>query len=102
MPQISGGEIKKIVVACDAGMGSSVMLAGQLRRELKKFPVTVEHAPVNEIPGDADVVICHQGLADRARVSAPETVIAPVQLFIGDPAVTKVVNAVRTGGELHG
>ena len=34
----------------------------------------VEHTPVNPIPADADVVVCHAGLADRARVSAPDKV----------------------------
>ncbi len=102
MPTINGTEIKKVVVACDAGMGSSVMLASTLRRQLSKSSVTVEHTPVNQIPADADVVICHQGLAARARVSAPDKVIVPIQVFIGDPAVTKVVNAVQRGGELSG
>ncbi|MDG6109677.1 PTS lactose transporter subunit IIB [Dactylosporangium aurantiacum] len=102
MPTINGTEIKKVVVACDAGMGSSVMLASTLRRQLSKSAVTVEHTPVNQIPSDADVVICHQGLAARARVSAPDKVIVPIQVFIGDPAVTKVVNAVQRGGELSG
>jgi len=102
MPTINGTDIKKVVVACDAGMGSSVMLASQLRRQLAKNAVTVEHTPVNSIPADADVIICHQGLAARARVSAPDTVIVPIQVFIGDPGVTRVVNAVQRGGELSG
>jgi mannitol-specific phosphotransferase system IIBC component len=102
MATINGSAIRKVVVACDAGMGSSVMLASQLRRQLKKHSVLVEHTPVNTIPADADVVICHRGLADRARVSAPGKVIVPIQVFIGDPAVAKVVNAVQNGGELSG
>ena len=102
MTTIQGSAIRKVVVACDAGMGSSVMLASQLRRQLGKHSVTVEHTPVNTIPADADVVVCHQGLAARARVSAPDTVIIPIQLFIGDPAVATLVRAVQTGGELRG
>ncbi|WP_203925732.1 PTS lactose transporter subunit IIB [Virgisporangium ochraceum] len=102
MPSINGSDVKKLVVACDAGMGSSVMLASTLKRQLKKNDVTVEHTPVNTIPADADVVICHQGLADRARGSAPDTVIVPIQLFIGDPAVTKVVKAIQSGGVING
>ncbi len=102
MPTINGTDIHKVVVACDAGMGSSVMLASQLRKTLGKLSVTVEHTPVNSIPADADVIICHKGLAARARVSAPDKVIVPIQLFIGDPAVNAVVNAVKTGGDLNG
>jgi mannitol-specific phosphotransferase system IIBC component len=102
MTTINGKAVHKVVVACDAGMGSSVMLASTLRRQLKKNAVTVEHTPVNTIPADADVIICHSGLADRARVSAPGKVIVPIELFIGDPAVTKVVNAVQNGGDISG
>jgi mannitol-specific phosphotransferase system IIBC component len=102
VPTINGSDVKKLVVACDAGMGSSVMLASTLKRQLKKNDVTVEHTPVNTIPADADVVICHQGLAERARGSAPDTVIVPIQLFIGDPAVTKVVKAIQSGGVING
>ena len=29
--------------------------------------MSVEHTPVNSIPADADVVLCHAGLAERAR-----------------------------------
>lgn len=102
MPVINGSDVHKIVVACDAGMGSSVMLASQLRRQLDKYPVTVEHTPVNSIPADADVIVCHRGLAARARASAPDKVIVAVQVFIGDPAVTKLIASVRSGGEING
>lgn len=102
MASINGSEIHKVVVACDAGMGSSVMLASQLRRQLGGQGVTVEHTPVNSIPADADVIVVHKGLADRARVSAPNTVIVPVQVFIGDPAVGSIIAAVKNGTDLHG
>ncbi|MFY1700029.1 PTS lactose transporter subunit IIB [Solwaraspora sp. WMMD791] len=102
MASINAQDIRKVVVACDAGMGSSVMLASQLRKQLKKHQVTVEHTPVNAIPADADVVVCHQGLVDRARGSAPDKVIVPVQIFIGDPAVARLVATVQQGGQLDG
>lgn len=101
MASINGTAIRKVVVACDAGMGSSVMLASQLRRQLGNA-VTVEHTPVASIPADADVIVVHKGLADRARAGAPDKVIVPVQVFIGDPAVTTLVNAVKNGTDLHG
>jgi mannitol-specific phosphotransferase system IIBC component len=99
---INGSDVHKIVVACDAGMGSSVMLASQLRKQLRACSVDVEHTPVSAIPGDADVIVCHAGLADRARVSAPGKIVIPFQVFIGDPAVTRVVAAIKDGGDLHG
>lgn len=102
MATINGNDIRKIVIACDAGMGSSVMLASHLRRELRKTPVVVEHTPVDRIPADADVIVVHEGLAERARVSAPDTVVVTVRLFLGDPAVNRLVQAVRQGGDLAG
>jgi len=102
MPTINGSAIKKVVVACDAGMGSSVMLASQLRQQLSAQFVTVEHSPVNSIPADADVIVVHKGLAELARGIAPDTVIVAVHLFIGDPAVNAIVTAVKNGVDLRG
>ncbi len=98
MTTIQGTDIHKLVVACDAGMGSSVMLASQLRKQLKKYPVTVEHSPVSEIPADADLIVCHAGLAERARARAGSTPVVAFQVFLGDPAVTRILNAIKEGG----
>jgi galactose PTS system EIIB component len=100
MSTINGADVKKVVVACDAGMGSSVMLAAQLSKSLKKYSVKVEHTPVNSIPADADLVLCQQGLLARARKSAPDKVILGFQLFLGDPLFGRVESAIRDGGQL--
>lgn len=100
MPTISGSDVTKLVVACDAGMGSSVMLASQMRKRLKKYDVAVEHVPVNSIPADAQVVLCHSGLAQRAQGIAPNAVVVPFQVFMGDPVFDKVEAAIRDGGAL--
>jgi mannitol-specific phosphotransferase system IIBC component len=102
MPQVNGRDIRKVVVACDAGMGSSVMVASQMRNRLKKYDVTVDHLPVNSIPADAQVVITHAGLAQRAQGMAPDAVVVPFQLFMGDPAFDRVEQAIRDGGDLAG
>jgi mannitol-specific phosphotransferase system IIBC component len=100
MPEVNGKEIHKVVVACDAGMGSSVMVASQMRQRLKKYEVDVEHLPVNSIPADAQVVVVHAGLAQRAQAMAPGAVVVPFQLFMGDPAFERVESAIRDGGVL--
>ena len=103
MPTIDASEVKKLIVACDAGMGSSVMLASTLRGQLKKTGIIVEHTPVASIPGDADVVVCHQGLADRARSTAPDKPVISFQVFLGDPKVTALVKTLTSGsGEISG
>jgi len=100
MSTVAASAIKKIVVACDAGMGSSVMLAGHLKRQLKNHGVVVEHAPVSAIPDDADLILTNIGLADRVRASAPDKPVVAFQIFLGDPAVEKVVKAIKEGGAI--
>ena len=100
MPSINGKDVTKVVIACDAGMGSSVMVASQMRQRLKAYNVAVEHVPVNAIPADAQVVVCHAGLAQRARAMAPAAVVVPFQVFMGDPAFARVEAAIRDGGLL--
>jgi PTS system mannitol-specific IIB component len=97
MTTLDGSSVKKLIVACDAGMGSSVMLASTLKKQLAKNGVTVEHSPVAHIPSDADVVVTQAGLADRARGVVPDIPVVPFQLFLGDPAVAKVVKAIQDG-----
>src|SRR5258708_647060 len=98
MATLQGADVHKLIVACDAGMGSSVMLAGTLRKQLKNFPVVVQHAPVSEIPADADLILTHSGLAERARAQAGDIPVIAFTVFLGDPAVTKVVKAIKEGG----
>jgi mannitol-specific phosphotransferase system IIBC component len=97
MATIDGSSIKKLIVACDAGMGSSVMLASSLKKQLAKNGVTVEHSPVAHIPNDADLVFTQAGLADRARHTVPDIPVVPFQLFRGDPAVARIVKAIQNG-----
>jgi len=101
MPAVQGSDVRKVVIACDAGMGSSVMLASQLKKQLKKHNVAVEHTPVNSIPADADVVLTHVGLADRARATVPDKVVLTFQVYLGDPAFNKLVQAVKDGERIE-
>jgi mannitol-specific phosphotransferase system IIBC component len=101
MPQVNGSDVKKVIIACDAGMGSSVMVASTMKKKLKKYGVEVIHSPVNSIPADAQVVLCHAGLADRAKGVNPNAVVVPFQIFMGDPAFAKVENAIKDGGTLE-
>ena len=62
---ISASEVKKIILACEAGMGSSVMVKNSLIKKAKKagLDVSIDHSPVNLIPQDADVVVADAGFA---------------------------------------
>ncbi|HWC79847.1 MAG TPA: PTS lactose transporter subunit IIB [Pseudonocardiaceae bacterium] len=102
MNAITGSQVRKIVVACDAGMGSSVLVASQLSSALKAFSVTVDHTPVNGIPADADIVLCQRGLVARVRSVVPEKVVLGFQLFLGDPVFDQVTRAIKDGERLVG
>jgi PTS system mannitol-specific IIB component len=97
MTAIAGSDVRRVVVACDAGMGSSVLLTSQLARRFRPLGIEVVHSPVHTVPPDAQVVVCHEGLAQRARSVAPNAAIVTFQLFIGDPAFDRLEKALRSG-----
>jgi PTS system mannitol-specific IIC component len=79
--------IKKIVVACDAGMGSSAMGATKFRNRIKplNLGITVTNTSVDNVPADADVVVCQYILQDRAVKSAPQARLVAIGNFLQDP-----------------
>ena len=97
MSSIAAADVHKIVLACEAGMGSSVLVVSQLKKQLKDLPVTVEHTSVSRIPADADLVIVHRSLAERARQVAPGHPVVAFDVFIGDPVFARVAEALRSG-----
>lgn len=96
--------VKKIVFACDAGMGSSAMGATMLRNKFKDAGITgieVIHHPVSEIPGDCQIVVTHHELSGRAAQRAPQARIIPIHNFMGAPEYDALVNELleaRKGG----
>ena len=52
MAAVQGSDVSKVIIACEAGMGSSVMLVSQMRKKLEGYGVAVDHSPVNQIPDD--------------------------------------------------
>ena len=102
MGQIQGSDVGKLVVACEAGMGSSVLLVSQLRKRLAASGVEVEHSPVSKLPDDVDLIVCHRGLEATARQIAPGKVVVPFDMFLGDPAFDRVVEAITSGTPIEG
>jgi mannitol-specific phosphotransferase system IIBC component len=101
MSAIAAADVHKIVLACEAGMGSSALVVSQLKRQLSGLPVTVEHTAVARIPADADLVLCHRSLAERARQVVPGRPVVAFDAFIGDPVLSRVVEALRTGSPIE-
>ncbi|MGK9174883.1 PTS mannitol transporter subunit IICBA [Yokenella regensburgei] len=67
--------VRKIIVACDAGMGSSAMGAGVLRKKVQDAGLTnisVTNSAINSLPSDVDLVITHRDLTERAMRQVPQ------------------------------
>lgn len=65
---INMSEVNKIIVACDAGMGSSAMGASLLAKKIKSagLNISVTNCAINNLPSDVDIVITHKDLTPRA------------------------------------
>ena len=93
---ISAADVKTVILACEAGMGSSLMSVNSLKKKLKAAnvtDVTVVHKPAREIPANAQVVVVHKGLAKTAASKAPDAVVVAFNHFLNDPAFDKLVQA---------
>ncbi len=92
--------MKTIIIACEAGMGSQPMTVNSLKKKLKKAGVAdvkVIHKPAREIPGNAPLVVVHEGLSKVARKKAPDAVVVTFKQFLNDPAFEMLVNAFSNG-----
>ena len=92
-------EIKKIVFACDAGMGSSAMGATKFRNRLKasRPDITVINTSVDNIASDCDVAVVQTTLAERAAKSAPQAQLITIGNFLADPALDALYVQLTTG-----
>ncbi len=92
-------EIKKIVFACDAGMGSSAMGATKFRNRIKagRPDITVTNTSVDNIPSDCDIAVVQTTLAERAKKSAPQAQLITIGNFLADPALDALYVQLSTG-----
>lgn len=90
----SYASVKKVIFACDAGMGSSAMGASLLRDKFKKagikLPVT-NTAVRNLKDEDGLLVITQEELADRALQKTPHAMHVSVGNFLSSPKYDTIV-----------
>ncbi|HEX7767641.1 MAG TPA: PTS mannitol transporter subunit IICB [Nitrospira sp.] len=86
-----------IVFACDAGMGSSAMGETILKKKLKEagLDIKVNHAPISEIPQDAEVVFTQESLAERARRVVPNAQVISVGNFLDGTSYDQYISALK-------
>ncbi|MFA0196545.1 PTS mannitol transporter subunit IICBA [Vibrio artabrorum] len=94
-------DVKAVYVACDAGMGSSAMGAGLLRKKIATTGLDIEvtNYAINNLPADSQVVITHKDLTDRARKTVPGALHMSLSNFLDggvyDQLVAELIDAQR-------
>jgi len=86
--------VKHIVFACDAGMGSSAMGAGMLRKKIKTAELSdilVTNCAVNDLSGNEDLVITHRDLTENARRRAPNAQHISLTNFLDNDLYTLLI-----------
>lgn len=83
---VSGENIKKVVFACDAGLGSSAMGATSFRKRLSKAGIELEvkNYAIEKVPEGTDVIVTHQNLLERAQGANPGIRIVTIENFLKD------------------
>lgn len=92
------GPIRRIVFACDAGMGSSAMGATVLRKKVRAAGfdgVEVTNRAISSLADEWDLVVTQQQLTGRARQRTGNAVHVSVDNFMNSPRYDEVVELVR-------
>ncbi|RME46299.1 MAG: hypothetical protein D6796_09215 [Caldilineae bacterium] len=102
--EIRARDVKKMAVACEAGMGSSLMVTNKLKKKVKaaNLQVSVSHTTARRIPKDVQVVIVHKSLAKLAMKQAPWAVVIPFDNFMNIPVFDKIIAAIQNDGVIRG
>ena len=92
--EVSVPDIKKIIFACDAGMGSSAMGAARFKARIKDLDlgIEVEASPVDNVPADAQIIVTHESLAQRARDKYDDKEIIEIKNFLKDTNIDALYN----------
>lgn len=88
-PHAAGRPVRKVIFACDAGMGSSALGATRFRKRLRdaEIGVAVGNSAADRIPSDADVVVCQSVLAERIAAAAKDAELIVIDNFLSDPGL---------------
>ena len=92
--ELAVSDIKKIIFACDAGMGSSAMGAARFKSRIKDLNLGIEvaAAPVDNVPADAQIIVTHESLAQRAEDKYDDKEIIEIKNFLKDNNIEALYN----------
>ncbi len=98
--KVDAKDVKTIIFACDAGMGSSAMGATILKKKLAEAglkEINVLHTSVSSIPSDAQIVVTHSSLKERAAKSNPSAKLVLITNFMAAPEYDELVEELKAG-----
>ena len=90
--------IKKVFVACDAGMGSSAMGASILKNKIKEAgfdDIEVKNVAIPDLPEDVDIVVTHESLTQRAKDVRPNAVHFSVDNFLAGEQYDVIIEKIK-------
>ncbi|MBN6361498.1 PTS mannitol transporter subunit IICBA [Providencia huaxiensis] len=91
---INLAQVRNIIVACDAGMGSSAMGAGVLAKKVRDaglIDIAVTNMAINDLPDNVDIVITHRDLTQRAQSFAPNAMHISLTNFLDSQTYNDLV-----------
>ncbi|PSW20527.1 PTS mannitol transporter subunit IICBA [Photobacterium sanctipauli] len=92
--------VKNIIVACDAGMGSSAMGASLLRKKVQEagLDINVTNCAINSLPQEVDIVITHKDLTERARKHAANAKHISLTNFLDSQVYNDLITSIVAAG----
>ncbi len=90
--------INFIAFACDAGLGSSALGANAFNKKLKKVGIekTVKNFAIEKVPEEADVIVTHASLEERAKMKFKDKRIVTIENFMDDPNLNDLYEELTT------
>ena len=92
------GYVEDIVFVCDAGIGSSVMASSMFKKMLIENGlggISVSSSPVDEIPEDADLLICQKIISTKARDYNEYATIIEVENFMDSNMYKAIIEKIK-------
>ena len=89
--------ITNVAFACDAGLGSSAMGASAFRKKLQNagIDITVKHYAIERVPEEAQVVVIHENLVERAQIALKGKRIVAIKNYLGDPKIEALLEEIK-------
>lgn len=98
-------EVKKIIFACDAGMGSSVMAVSLMRNKLNKamLDIEVDHMAIQDLDDCADIIVTSEALVPRVKDTisgfSKEIPVYPMTNLLDSKTYDALIDMLKKKGE---